>query len=43
MAINYEEANLIFNKLETTKVFFLEAIAYRSHPQIKELKEYLKY
>ena len=37
MAITYEEASLVFNKLETTKVFFLEAIAYRSHPQIKEL------
>lgn len=37
MAITYEEASLVFKKLETTKVFFLEAIAYRSHPQIKEL------
>ena len=37
MAINKEEAKLVFEKLEKTNVFFLEAIAYRSHPQIKEL------
>lgn len=37
MAINKEEAKLVFEKLEKTNVFFLEAIAYRSHPQIMEL------
>tara|TARA_B100000787_G_scaffold156730_1_gene133062 strand:+ start:1139 stop:2146 length:1008 start_codon:yes stop_codon:yes gene_type:complete len=37
MSINNEELNLVFNKLNNTNVFFLEAIAYRSHPQIKEL------
>jgi len=37
MAINKEEAKLVFEKLEKTNVFFLEAIAYRSHPQTIEL------
>ena len=37
MSITNEESNLVFNKLETSNVFFLEAIAYRSHPQTIEL------
>ena len=37
MTINKEEAKLVFEKLEKANVFFLEAIAYRSHPQIIEL------
>ena len=39
MAINDAEVKLIFDTLEKTKVFFLEAIAYRSHPQTLELKK----
>ena len=37
MAINSEEAELVFNTLEKCNVFFLDAIAYRSHPQTAEL------
>ena len=43
MAINKEEAKLVFEKLEKTNVFFLEAIAYRSHPQIMELMKLISY
>ena len=37
MSITEEESILVFNKLENSNVFFLEAIAYRSHPQTTEL------
>ena len=43
MTTNYLEALEIGKKLETSKVFFMEAIAYRSHPQldlvIQKIKE----
>ena len=35
MTMNYVEALEVSRKLETSKVFFMEAIAYRSHPQIE--------
>ena len=43
MAITNEEANLVFKELKSTNVFFLEAIAYRSHPQIKELMKLISH
>ncbi len=39
MALDENEARLVFNQLTKSKVFFLEAIAYRSHPQIKILNK----
>lgn len=43
IAINNEEADLVFKKLKSTNVFFLEAIAYRSHPQIEELMKMISH
>ena len=43
MAITNKEANLVFKVLKSTNVFFLEAIAYRSHPQIKELMKLISH
>ena len=37
MSISCEESDLVFKKLESSNVFFLEAISYRCHPLIKEL------
>lgn len=37
LAINLEQALEIQKKLSVSKVFFLEAIAYRSHAQIKDV------
>ena len=37
MSITNEESNLVFDKLKKSNTFFLEAIAYRSHPQTAEL------
>jgi len=37
IGLNVEEAKLAHNKLKDVKIFFNEAIAYRSHPQIIEL------
>lgn len=34
MTLTYEETLEISKKLKTSKVFFMEAVAYRSHPQI---------
>ena len=33
MALNHKEAKEVFSQLNKSKVFFLEAFAYRSHPQ----------
>ena len=42
-SVNYEESLNIYKKLLRSKVFFMEAIAYRSHPQtnfvINEIKK----
>ena len=35
--IDYEQAKNIKNKVEESKMLFLEALAYRSHPQIKKV------
>ena len=37
MSITNEESKLVFDKLKKSNTFFLEAIAYRSHPQTAEL------
>jgi len=37
IGLNVEEAKLAHNKLKDVKIFFNEAIAYRSHPQTIEL------
>ena len=35
--IDYEQAKNIKIKVEESKMLFLEALAYRSHPQIKKV------
>jgi predicted dehydrogenase len=42
MTMNYVEALEVSRKLETSKVFFMEAIAYRSHPQIEFVIQKIK-
>lgn len=42
MTINYNQALEIEKKLRNSKVFFMEAIAYRSHPQIELVIKKLK-
>ena len=37
IALNKDELKLIFDQLKKSKVFFLENIAYRSHPQTIEI------
>ena len=37
MGISADEANVVYEKLKHSSVFFNEAIAYRSHPQTSEL------
>ena len=37
MALNKDELNQVFDQLKKTKVFFLENIAYRAHPQSIEI------
>jgi len=37
MGISADEANVVYEKLKHSSVFFNEAIAYRSHPQTIEL------
>ncbi len=37
--ISDEEAKIIKDKLKTSNIFFLEAIAYRSHPQTQNIKK----
>jgi predicted dehydrogenase len=39
MGININEVKFTHEKLKNTKIFFNEAIAYRSHPQTIELKK----
>ena len=39
MALDENEANQVFRQLTKSKVFFLEAIAYRSHPQTKTINK----
>lgn len=39
LSINYKEANEVYNKLSKSNNFFLEAYAYRSHPQTHALCE----
>ncbi len=39
MALNENEGKKVFDELAKSKVLFLEAIAYRSHPQTKVLNE----
>ena len=43
ISINYEESLNVYKKLNNSRVFFMEAIAYRSHPQtnfvINEIKK----
>ncbi len=41
-AIDYEQAKNIRNKVKESKTLFLEALAYRSHPQIKEVIRLIK-
>ncbi len=41
-AIDYEQAKNIRNKVKESKILFLEALAYRSHPQIKEVIRLIK-
>ena len=40
--INYEQAKNIKDKVRESKTFFLEAIAYRGHPQIKHVIDLIK-
>ena len=42
MGLNIKEVNITSKKLEQSKVFFNEAIAYRSHPQTIELLKIIK-
>ena len=37
MALNKDQLNQVFHQLKKTKVFFLENIAYRAHPQTVEI------
>lgn len=37
--VNDEEAEIIKDKLKNSNIFFLEAIAYRSHPQTQNIKK----
>ena len=39
MALDEDEANQVFTQLAKSKVLYLEAIAYRSHPQTKALNK----
>jgi len=39
MALDENEANQVFTQLAKSKVLYLEAIAYRSHPQTKALNK----
>ncbi len=40
--IDFDQAKDIQNKLKNAKIFFLEAIAYRSHPQITNIINLIK-
>ena len=42
MALNEKEAKEVFNQLNESKVFFLEAIAYRCHPQTEIITKLLQ-
>tara|TARA_X000001036_G_scaffold416843_1_gene434234 strand:- start:1059 stop:2072 length:1014 start_codon:yes stop_codon:yes gene_type:complete len=42
MALNQEEAKEVFRQLNISKVFFLEAFAYRSHPQTEAIVNLIK-
>ena len=42
MTLTENESKEVFNQLNKSKVFFLENIAYRSHPQTKEIVNQIK-
>jgi len=42
MALNHKEAVEVFNQLKESKVFFLEAFAYRYHPQTEIITKLIK-
>ena len=42
LAVNLKQALEIKKSLNTSKIFFLEAIAYRSHPQINYVIDIIK-
>ena len=41
-AINYDQAEKIKEKINNSNIFFLEAIAYRTHPQTLQIVELLR-
>ena len=40
--INYDQAEKIKEKIDNSNIFFLEAIAYRTHPQTRQIVELLR-
>ena len=41
--VSDEEAEIIKDKLKNSNIFFLEAIAYRSHPQTQNIKKLINH
>jgi predicted dehydrogenase len=42
MTLNFDEAENVFQTINKKKIFFLEAFAYRSHPQTEVIKKLLE-
>ena len=42
MTLNFDEAEKVFNVINKKNIFFLEAFAYRSHPQTEAIKHFIK-
>jgi predicted dehydrogenase len=40
--LNFNQANIVKEKLKNSNIFFLESIGYRSHPQTKEIIRLIK-